>query len=60
LQVFPWSEAARRAGFARDALYLVRPDGHVAFADTRADPAMLADYWQRTVSTQPPPARSLC
>jgi len=59
LQVFPWSDAARRAGFARDALYLVRPDGHVAFADTRADPAMLADYWQRTVSTQPPPARSL-
>ena len=29
---FPWSEAARLAGLARDALYLVRPDGYVAVA----------------------------
>lgn len=29
---FPWSEAAHDAGVRRDAAYLVRPDGHVAFA----------------------------
>jgi hypothetical protein len=29
---FDWNEEARSAGFARDAVYLVRPDGHVALA----------------------------
>jgi 2-polyprenyl-6-methoxyphenol hydroxylase-like FAD-dependent oxidoreductase len=33
---FPWNPAAKRAGFVRDAVYLVRPDGYVAFADPRA------------------------
>jgi 2-polyprenyl-6-methoxyphenol hydroxylase-like FAD-dependent oxidoreductase len=28
----PWTDDARRAGFARGAVYLVRPDGHVGFA----------------------------
>lgn len=32
LHVFAWSEAADRAGLARDAAYLIRPDGHVALA----------------------------
>src|SRR6185295_5323177 len=32
LHAFPWSDAARRAGLARDAAYLVRPDGYVALA----------------------------
>jgi 2-polyprenyl-6-methoxyphenol hydroxylase-like FAD-dependent oxidoreductase len=30
LHEFPWSEAARAAGLARDALYEVRPDGYIA------------------------------
>jgi 2-polyprenyl-6-methoxyphenol hydroxylase-like FAD-dependent oxidoreductase len=29
---FDWNEATEKAGFARDAAYLVRPDGHVALA----------------------------
>jgi 2-polyprenyl-6-methoxyphenol hydroxylase-like FAD-dependent oxidoreductase len=33
---FPWNPAAARAGFIRGAVYLVRPDGYVAFADPRA------------------------
>ncbi len=45
LHVFPWNGAAGRAGLARNALYLVRPDGYVALADPRADPLMLEDYW---------------
>lgn len=44
LHVFPWSGQARNAGLARDAMYLVRPDGYVGLADAAADPAKLADY----------------
>jgi FAD binding domain-containing protein len=44
LQVFPWSEGAERAGLARDAMYLVRPDGHVALADPLQNPARLTRY----------------
>jgi hypothetical protein len=29
---FPWSDAAAKAGIARDAFYLVRPDGYVGLA----------------------------
>ena len=32
-----WSDAADEAGLARDALYLVRPDGYVALADPDQD-----------------------
>jgi hypothetical protein len=32
LHVFPWREEMARAGVARDAFYLVRPDGYVASA----------------------------
>ena len=28
----PWTDAMEKAGFKRDGLYLVRPDGHVALA----------------------------
>jgi len=44
LHCFAWSDAAQRAGFARDALYLVRPDGYVALADEPASPARLERY----------------
>jgi 2-polyprenyl-6-methoxyphenol hydroxylase-like FAD-dependent oxidoreductase len=32
LYVFPWRDAMRDAGFARNAIYLIRPDGYVASA----------------------------
>jgi 2-polyprenyl-6-methoxyphenol hydroxylase-like FAD-dependent oxidoreductase len=32
MHVFAWSESARRAGLAEGAVYLVRPDGYVAWA----------------------------
>jgi 2-polyprenyl-6-methoxyphenol hydroxylase-like FAD-dependent oxidoreductase len=44
LHVFPWSAAAHRAGLARDAVYLVRPDGYVGLADADADAGKLANY----------------
>jgi 2-polyprenyl-6-methoxyphenol hydroxylase-like FAD-dependent oxidoreductase len=44
LHVFPWRAALRRRGLRRDAVYLVRPDGHVALADPTARAATLAAY----------------
>jgi hypothetical protein len=44
LHVFPWGRAAGRAGFRRDAVYLVRPDGYVALADHGAGAAAVSSY----------------
>jgi 2-polyprenyl-6-methoxyphenol hydroxylase-like FAD-dependent oxidoreductase len=44
LHAFRWRQQMRRAGLHRDALYLVRPDGHVALADPLAGPDRLRDY----------------
>jgi hypothetical protein len=45
LHVFAWQETMRRAGLAKDALYLVRPDGYVALAELSADPEQLRQYF---------------
>jgi 2-polyprenyl-6-methoxyphenol hydroxylase-like FAD-dependent oxidoreductase len=37
LHEFPWNERAHEAGLARDALYLLRPDGHIALLDPTQD-----------------------
>jgi len=47
LHQFDWSAAAEHAGFARNALYLVRPDAHVALAAPVQDPARLRAYVSR-------------
>jgi len=47
LHWFEWREAMHAAGFARNALYLVRPDGYVAWADPAAGVAGLAAYLER-------------
>src|SRR6185369_3735552 len=44
LRTWQWTAAARRAGLERDALYLVRPDGHVGFARRTADVTELRAY----------------
>jgi 2-polyprenyl-6-methoxyphenol hydroxylase-like FAD-dependent oxidoreductase len=44
LHVFPWRWPMRRAGLARGALYLVRPDGYVALADRDASVETLEQY----------------
>ena len=45
LQSFPWQAACREAGFMQNALYLVRPDGYVALADSNASTQRLAQYF---------------
>ena len=47
LHEFPWSEAAQHAGFERDSMYLVRPDGHVAIAELKQDVEKLRSYLSR-------------
>jgi 2-polyprenyl-6-methoxyphenol hydroxylase-like FAD-dependent oxidoreductase len=44
LHVFAWNGACEKAGLARDAAYLLRPDTYVAFADASAQPAALERY----------------
>jgi len=44
LCVFPWSQDAARGGLARDASYLVRPDGYIALADPLQSAARLEQY----------------
>jgi 2-polyprenyl-6-methoxyphenol hydroxylase-like FAD-dependent oxidoreductase len=45
LQRFDWSQACYDAGLARDATYLVRPDGHVALCDPAGAPSNLERYF---------------
>jgi 2-polyprenyl-6-methoxyphenol hydroxylase-like FAD-dependent oxidoreductase len=44
LHVFPWRDDHARAGLARDALYLLRPDTYVALADASGSATALDSY----------------
>jgi hypothetical protein len=46
LHVFAWQPAMRKAGLTENALYLVRPDGYVARADSGTSPATVARYME--------------
>jgi 2-polyprenyl-6-methoxyphenol hydroxylase-like FAD-dependent oxidoreductase len=46
LHVFSWSDEAARAGLARSASYLVRPDGYVALAWADASADALKRYFR--------------
>jgi hypothetical protein len=49
LHQFDWSEAASMAGFERNAIYLIRPDGYIGLAATGELAAALAAYRTRFV-----------
>jgi 2-polyprenyl-6-methoxyphenol hydroxylase-like FAD-dependent oxidoreductase len=44
LQVFPWRDEYGKAGLARDAGYLLRPDSYVALADPSGAPDVISRY----------------
>ena len=52
LHVFAWQQRMRRSGLRKGALYLVRPDGYVAFAEPSADPERLRRYFAERVGRQ--------
>jgi 2-polyprenyl-6-methoxyphenol hydroxylase-like FAD-dependent oxidoreductase len=55
LHAFAWRSEYERAGLARDALYLLRPDSYVALADTSGAPAVLDHYFaDRRIRPGPP------
>jgi 2-polyprenyl-6-methoxyphenol hydroxylase-like FAD-dependent oxidoreductase len=41
---FPWQAAMRRAGLRQNAMYLVRPDGHIGFVDADSSADALSCY----------------
>ena len=47
LHVFAWQPGMQRAGLQKGGLYLVRPDGYIALANSSADPQRLRQYFQR-------------
>jgi len=47
VHAFKWSDDARSAGFARDAAYLVRPDGYVGLAIEDDDAGRFESYAKR-------------
>jgi 2-polyprenyl-6-methoxyphenol hydroxylase-like FAD-dependent oxidoreductase len=47
LHAFTWDAAASEACLAKDASYLVRPDGHVALADSKQDADALERFLTR-------------
>ena len=42
--VFPWRPEIAHSGLAENAVYLIRPDGYIAFADPPAKARTLAAY----------------
>jgi hypothetical protein len=60
LYVRPWTDDCRKSGLQKDALYLVRPDGHIGFAEPTQDVAALRRFWESvhvSVSASPSYAR---
>lgn len=45
LHVFEWEPAFKKAGFVRDAGYLIRPDTYIALVDTQPTAASLDRYF---------------
>ncbi|MCM8915241.1 FAD-dependent monooxygenase [Pseudomonas inefficax] len=46
LHVFAWEHAYEKAGVARNAAYLLRPDNHVALADPEGEVSTLSRYFE--------------
>ena len=58
LHGFAWRDSMARAGLAKDALYLIRPDGHVALADPSASADTLRSHLAATGSRCAPTSSS--
>jgi hypothetical protein len=52
LHVFPWRSEVGRTGLRRNAVYLLRPDGYVALADTEGGAAAITSYLSTRMLTR--------
>jgi len=55
LHAFPWQPNTETAGLARNAAYLVRPDGYLAWVDAAASPQDLERYLETRGLRPTPP-----
>ena len=53
LHTFPWRAQLTRTGLARNALYLIRPDGYIALTDPTSNPTTLTSYLEANGMTTP-------
>ncbi|WP_447739666.1 FAD-dependent monooxygenase [Pseudomonas laurentiana] len=54
LHVFAWTHAYEKAGVARNATYLLRPDTYVALADPEGEASTLSRYFEQHGVVLPP------
>ncbi len=52
LHIFPWGPEVSRTGLRRNAVYLVRPDGYVALADSEGRATAISSYLDARHLTQ--------
>jgi 2-polyprenyl-6-methoxyphenol hydroxylase-like FAD-dependent oxidoreductase len=58
LHTFAWRPDMEQAGFARNAIYLIRPDGYVGLADTESNTAAVASYLDKRNLAMAPQVRA--
>lgn len=44
VHIFPWIKAVRKKGLAKNAVYIIRPDGHIGLAASPGDTQAVAHY----------------
>ena len=47
LNVFHWNEATKKAGFKENAIYVIRPDGHVGMACLESETQRIKTYFDK-------------
>ena len=47
VHLFPWTPATAEAGLKRDAIYVVRPDGHIGLVQPKQDAEALEQYLKK-------------
>jgi len=47
LNVFPWNKATQKTGLKKNAIYIIRPDGHVGMVGTESGLEKIAAYCDR-------------
>jgi hypothetical protein len=49
LYIFEWNPEAEKAGYQKDAIYIVRPDGYIGLADGTGDTIKISAYCDKYI-----------